>query len=118
MAKVKGGLFSLEAKGSIGNALNYQMPPGGGIVRLKSKSGGQPSAAQLARRAAYKSLVASWQALTQTQKQVYKDSAKNMGITGWNLYLKQNLGATIPPASIVWTDLTGSWTDLIGEWQN
>lgn len=118
MAKVRGGLFSLEAKGSIGNALNYQMPPGGGIVRLKSKSGGQPSAAQLARRAAYKSLVASWKALTQPQKQVFKDSAKTLGITGWNLYLKQNLSGSIPPSSIVWTDLVGSWTDLINDWQN
>jgi hypothetical protein len=109
MAKVTGPLHSITASGSIGGTLTMLRQSMRNIAKKKSKPGGQPSAAQLARRAAYKTAAAAWSALTTEQKAAWKPAADAAQITPFNAYMRAMLRAWQAGGASPWDNGATSW---------
>lgn len=59
-------------------------------------------------RQKYGQLVEQWRALTQAQKEEYNERAKSLKISGWNLFIKENL--VVPVVEVVGMDLIAEIT--------
>ncbi len=110
MAKVNGPLMSESASGNFGKAMEFRRTLNGHVVTRQHRPGSvtpaQPSAAQLTQRTKYADAASQWQALTVSERLAYSDQAKPQKITGWNLYLSEQLsissaGGQPPFGSIV-----------------
>jgi len=68
----------------------------GQVISRKSTpyeiSQAQRSTGQQAAQQKYASILTTWQALTQEKKDGYNQQGATLKISGWNLYLKLNLG--------------------------
>ena len=91
MAKTKGALFSLQAQGTIAGILTYQGRKGFRHVHLKATPHDPKTTAQLADRAAFATVVAAWQALSDSEKKAYDVLGPKYGNRpGFNIYIKLN----------------------------
>jgi len=141
MAKVVGPLHSSEARGSVGS-LTYNTWRGISIVKARAGPTTQDSAAQVAIRAKTAIATAAWQALTDAQRDAWRDYAAShtdidwtgnpQRITGYNWYVRiqvrrQILGyvpsPSLPRYPVVYSltnfavaqngaDLRATWTPL------
>jgi len=108
MAKLKGPLMSLEARGSIGPGLTYSERKSGSQVRTQQKQViPNPSFASTDNQSLYRLIIARWNSFTQNQQNAYNEEVKteNLQISGWNLFVKK---AMLNP--LVYLGLAGYWT--------
>jgi hypothetical protein len=116
MAKVTAPLHSLTASGSIGNTLTMLRALSRNIAKKKSKPGGTPSAAQLARRAYYRQASADWMALTNLQKAAWKPAADAAQITPFNAFMRAALKAYSPASGVAWDSGSATWDGGTAVW--
>jgi hypothetical protein len=93
MAKILGPLHSISAAGSFGPRLTFSNRKSGQQVRIQKAQVYTPNTAQQTAREAYAAAYAGWNALSDEEKQEYKDRA-GAGMTGYNLYMKENISTT------------------------
>ena len=108
MAKLTGPLFSLDAHGSIDNALTFSKRKSGAQVRFQKKQKMTvPAYAQIDNQSLYRVAYARWLAFTDAQREDYRDLATQSGqaISGWNYFL----GKAIADPN-TYLGLVGYWT--------
>jgi len=118
MVKVSGPLFSIEARGTLGDVLTYQR--GFGKHRVTRKPGHRDAGteAQLGQRTQFQWAVAYWHTLTELQKAEYTAIANPMQMTGYQYVLKEYLTGRIewvpplPPEG----GFGGGLVELAGVW--
>ena len=93
MAKAKGPLFSLQAKGDFENTLLYQGGGGLNVVRKKNTGLDRQSAKQLTQRALYSAGRDAWQALSPDLRTLWNEKVKSYypHHTGFNYFMSQFL---------------------------
>lgn len=116
MAKVKSPLMSLTASGTIGSTLTMLRQASRNIAKKKGRPGGQPSAAQLARRALYQARAASWHALTAPEKADWKLIGDARQITAFNAYMSAGIAGGTPPAGVAWDGGSTAWDGGSAVW--
>lgn len=116
MAKVTAPLHSVTASGSIGGTLTMLRAMSRNIAKKKSKPGGAPSAAQLARRAYYRQAAANWSALSAPEKAAWKPAADAAQITPYNAYISSALAAYSPAAGAAWDGGAAVWDSGAAVW--
>lgn len=116
MAKVTAPLMSISASGSIGQTLTMLKQMHRNIAKKKGKPGGQPSAAQLARRAFYAQAAADWSALNPAQKLAWKPAADAAQITPFNAYMRAALNAYQPGTGAPWDAGAAIWDGGSAVW--
>lgn len=116
MAKVKGPLMSVSASGSIANTLTMLRASALNIAKKKSKPGGSPSAAQLARRAFYRQAANDWSALDANAKAAWKPAADARQVTPFNAYMSAQLATFTGGATTVWDGGTTTWDNGTTVW--
>lgn len=100
MAKITGPLFSMEAHGNIGGAIQFRgnrygshayRPP-----RPEQQNQQPPTPAQAAVRGRYAEIRALWSESTEPERQTWRDLANLPGYagTGWNLFLATHMATT------------------------
>jgi len=88
MAKITGGLLSVNARGSLGGVLTYQGRKHFRHVHVKATPADPQTAAQRHRRTIFAGLVLMWQGLSPSEKQYYKDlSPQYENNPGYNVFL-------------------------------
>jgi hypothetical protein len=97
MAKLKGPLMSLSASGTFGPRMTFSMRKGGAQVRIQKAQKDKITPARTKQRDFYKTAVSAWNALPSLEKQTYNDRAKSLTMTGYNLYLKEQLEILLIP---------------------
>jgi hypothetical protein len=99
MAKVTAPLQSFEAHGSVAKSLTFRKDNGRNVVSAYTIPGGfsvaPVSEAQVAQRVAYRRTIDAWHALTSEEKQAYNLRARRLHLSGYNLFLKENLGSLL-----------------------
>jgi hypothetical protein len=112
MSRVSGPLMSVDASGSFSPLLTFRTTKQGVVVVRRSAPGSvnasAPSSAQANNRALYAYILSEWQALTSGEKQTYNDRATPLQLSGWNLYLKEQLPITTLPGTD-WDDTGTDW---------
>ena len=99
MARVKSPLMSMTAQKQLGHELIFKMKKNRAFVTGYSRPGRKkrftPSADQTQRRDFYTTVVATWQAKTQEQKDEWNDLAKeqDLNMSGWNLFYRETFNA-------------------------
>jgi hypothetical protein len=104
MARVKGPLMSLDARGEFALGLRFR----GGARGVHAYIGGDPhsktkarvSPAQANQRNRYRAAVAQWRELTALQKREWSETAKVAGLTGFAAFLSFVMGGGDPGASV------------------
>ena len=94
MAKLTGPLFSLDAHGSIDNALTYSKRKSGSQVRFQHKQKVEvTNYPQANNQSMYRLAYARWLSLTDAQRETYDHLAteKKGPLSGWNLFLKLSM---------------------------
>jgi len=89
MAKTSGPLFSVDAHGSLSGILTFSHRRSGSQVRSLNKPRGIPSHAQRSQRRLTEFLVAQWQGMTLTDRELWRDRALAAGSTlsGYHYFL-------------------------------
>jgi len=98
MAKLQGPLFSLEASGKLGPHLTYSKRKSGSQVRFQRAQTDIITAARTTRRDAYLWAVNNWKNFSAAEKAAYNTRAAGLHMTGYNLYMKENI------KELVWTE--------------
>ena len=98
MSKLKTPLFSLEAHGSIGDALTIQGRNRGSFARKKPIPTDPETALQLAWRQVYRDAVASWNSLTTEEKEAWRNVCP--GLTAYQCFMRSELKYPPPPVDI------------------
>lgn len=88
MPKVKGPLFSVSARKSLGKALTYQGRPGGAAVYPYKKPKVPLTDGQLLQRQYISWAVDKWQSFSDEVKAEYEAKAKGHGQSGYSLFIK------------------------------
>jgi len=95
MVRVVGPLMSQSASGTVGKDIEFRSTKHGPVITRQHRPGSintsEPSPAQLEQRAKFSAAASQWQLLTALQRQNYNDEAQQSRITGWNLYLSEQL---------------------------
>lgn len=91
MVKVKSPLLSREARGAIYGNIVFSVRKSGQQVRFQKPPVDRRSSGQISRRLIYSNGVDAWHSLTSEEKQVYIVQAKEMNMTGYNLYMRTYL---------------------------
>lgn len=95
MVKVVGPLMSQSASGTIGKDLEYRKTKHGPVVTRQHYPGSinpsHPSTAQLEQREKYSDVASRWKLIPLLERDDYNNRAKAKKITGWNLYLSEQL---------------------------
>jgi hypothetical protein len=73
MAKVQGGLFSVEGHGTLGGIITYQGRKTFNQAHVKATPTDPQTAGQRHRRTIFAALILQWQGLSEAEKQVYED---------------------------------------------
>lgn len=115
MVKLRGPLFSIEARGTLGDVLTYQR--GFGKHRVTRKPGHRDAGteAQGLQREKFLEAVAGWHALSVEDKAAYNATADPMQMTGYQYYLKLCLTGVITPAPPD-GGFAGGLLELAGVW--
>lgn len=116
MAKIKGPLLSSTASGRFARVLSFRDTRHGPVATRFHYPGSRnafvPSQAQLDNRALYGSIVASWRALSQAERDQYDVlAAPYVALSGWNYYLRQQM--IVPPSLITETSLTAGFIQSV-----
>jgi len=98
LSKLKLPLFSLEAHGSIGNALTIQGHNRGSFARKKPIPTDPKTDLQLAWRQVYRDAVASWNSLTAEEKEAWRNVCP--GLTAYQCFMRSELKYPPPPVDI------------------
>jgi len=104
MAKTKGPLFSLEARGTIADALTFSKRKSGQQVRFQRKQKDVLTAGRIAHRAEYSAAVLLWNYLSSTQKLWFKTAVRGIAMTPFSLFIKNYL---LDKFLKIWTGVTG-----------
>lgn len=88
MARVKGPLFSMDARGSIGKTLVYSIWKGINYVRRHSIPSNPKSAAQVSFRAMFTFLSQIWDGLTVGNKATWDTRADSLNISSFNAFMQ------------------------------
>jgi len=92
MAKTEGALFSLKARGSLGNVITYQGRRFFQHVHRKAKPFNPNSPGQQRFRTFFAVFVAEWQGLSTAEKAAYDILGEKYDrIPGFNYYLRSRL---------------------------
>ena len=95
MAKIKGGLFSISARGSIADLITFQGRKHFEHVHKKPTPKNPQTTTQTANRTKFKETVATWHLLTSEEKQAYNIIGHKFGnIPGFNAFIKLSFGTT------------------------
>lgn len=87
MAQGNGPLFSLEATGSIGNALTYGKRLGRNIIKRKNVTVKTRTLAQIISRAVVAYATPVWNSLSESEKNAWNVAAEPLQISGYNLFI-------------------------------
>ena len=94
MAKVINPAFSLDARGHIRKTFVYSKTLSCNVVKAYKKSPDAKTISQQNARGVYAQGCGVWSAMTEPQKQVYRDRVGNRALIGFNIflseYIKQN----------------------------
>jgi len=101
MPKLKSPFLSLGAQGSIGDALTFQKSGQSTIARSKPTPSDPYSLAQAYQRWDYKDYAYLWTLNSEAVKQSYRTRASRYHITGFSLWMRENLKAL--------TDIAARW---------
>lgn len=71
--KLKGPLFSMEAKNTLGGLLEFSHRHGKNLLRFHQQPTGTASTSQTAERARYTEAVGKWNTLTDEEKKQWND---------------------------------------------
>lgn len=83
--------MSMEASGKIGPDLVFSKRKSGQMARYQRPPKDRETASQVLQRAVYTAGVSAWNALTEEQKSEWIESAVNLHMTGYNLYMRNYL---------------------------
>ena len=101
MAKVKGPLLSLQASGTIADAITFSKWKGVATARAKSTPTNPNTTAQQTQRTAFSNAVASWQAQDAATHTTWNQRATALGLamSGFNLYVREYIAqGVVDPA--------------------
>jgi hypothetical protein len=87
--KVKGPLFSADAKGTLANIITFQGGFGGQRAQVKPGHRDAQSGAQLTQRAKFEEGRSFWHTLNEHEKEFYNFLANPMQMTGYDYCLAQ-----------------------------
>jgi len=87
MARVKGPLFSMDARGSIGKTLVFSVWRGINYVRRHAIPSNPKSAAQLSFRSMMKFLSQIWNGLSAANKATWDDRSDSLNISPFNAFV-------------------------------
>lgn len=90
MAKVINPLMSISASGRLGGLI-YQTSRYGNQVKAHSPHTKRPSELQLKQNYVFGQVADEWRYLTESEKEEYNKRAVKLKMTGFNLYIKENL---------------------------
>jgi hypothetical protein len=105
MAKIKGGLFSLDAVGSIANLLSFQSGSTGGRVIRKPRT---PTNAPQANRDKYAAACVAWNLLTTEERSTWNNLAAPLKLTGFNAFMRSAMLDNGTPVSHTYATLDSS----------
>ena len=88
MAKVTGPLMSKTAAGRIKGRLVFSLRASGQQVRFQRSQADLVSDGRTAQRNFYIEAVGAWNSLTDEEQESYKEQAKELDMTGYNLYIQ------------------------------
>lgn len=88
MAKDEGGLFSLERKGTVGNAITFTSYKGKSYVRIQSKRKQPKSFRQIANRSLLTFIAQSWSIIPDFGKETWTADARADNITPLNAQIR------------------------------
>lgn len=91
MATVKGPLFSLDARGTVGGSVVFSYWKGRNTVRRHAVPANPKSAAQVAMRSMVKFLAQIWDGLTAANKATWDDRADSLSISPFNAFVGVNM---------------------------
>jgi len=91
MATVKGPLFSLDASGTVGDAVVFSKWKGRNYVRTHALPANPKSAGQLSVRAMMKFLSQFWATLSATDQATWEARAEVTNVSPFNAYVKANM---------------------------
>jgi hypothetical protein len=91
MVKVYGPMMSLDASGTLGDAITFSKWKGRNYVRERVIPSNPKTGAQVGRRAMFKFLSQAWDALTAAQKATWQDLADELVASPFNAYLSFNM---------------------------
>ena len=91
MVKITSPLMSMSASGKIGERLVFSQRKSGQQARFQKAQKYKETPKRIASQSDYTKAVSLWNKLTQIQKDVFKERAKNLKITGYNLFVKENI---------------------------
>jgi len=91
MVKVKGPLFSIDARGTLGEAITFKDGHGGVRVEQKPVPSDRRSAAQMAQRSSYSSCVDYWRGLDELRKAICVEEGERLCMTGFNFCIRECL---------------------------
>lgn len=89
--KVTGPLMSMNASGKIGGRLVFSQRASGQMARFQRAQKDVQTVARTTQRALYTSAVNGWLALSDNDRELWRLRALNMHMTGYNLYIKENI---------------------------
>lgn len=109
MAKIKSPLHSLAATGALARTIIYQTGPHGATAKHWKAPGYRRSPAQDAVRLSYRAAITAWHALTSGERLAYNASAIPLSITGYNLWLREQLAAAPALGGTIWDGGATAW---------
>jgi hypothetical protein len=118
MAKVTGPLFSVDARGTLGDVLTYQKGFGRHRVTRKPGHRDAESGGQLSQRGKFLAAIAYWKALTAEAKAAYNAIADAMQMTGYQYVLKLHMLGRLGEVPVVPPEggFAGGLVELAGVW--
>lgn len=90
MVKVFGPALSLDASGTIGNAITFSKWKGRHYIRERIIPANPKSALQISMRSSFAFLSQRWNALTTVQKQSWDSLGDSIAVSPFNAYMQHN----------------------------
>jgi len=91
MVKVNGPLMSMDASGTLADAVTFSKWRGRNYVRERVIPSNPETGAQVGRRAMFRFLTQNWDAILVGDKATWQDLADQIVASKFNAYLKQNM---------------------------
>lgn len=91
MVKVYGPMMSLDASGTLGDAITFSKWKGRNYVRERVIPSNPKSGAQVGRRAMFTFLTQHWAALSASEQATWQDLAEELVASRFNAYLSLNM---------------------------
>ena len=91
MVKVTGPMFSLNASGTLADAVTFSNWKGRQYVRQRVIPANPKSDAQMGRRVMFGFLAQEWAGLPDGEKPAFKDLAENLNVSRFNAYVQFNM---------------------------